>query len=134
MTQRHQQGFTLIEVLVSMAIFSIGMLGIINMQILSTVTNVQSRGMTEGVIVAQNKIEELMGKVYSSNDLCDGSIDPDCNPHEDTTSNARYWTEWTVEENIPFDGTKTIHMTVNWTRKGIDQGFTIDAVKTKEFN
>ncbi len=134
MRHRHQQGFTLIEVLVSMAIFSVGILGIINMQILSTVTNVQSRGMTEGVIVAQNKIEELMGKKYNSNDLSDGPNDPDGNPHADTSTNARYSTSWTVEEDLPFVNSKTIHMTVNWTRKGIVQGFLIDAVKTKEFN
>ncbi len=144
MLNRNEKGFTLIEVLVSMAIFAFGILAIINMQLLSAAINVKSRGMTEGIVAAQNKIEELSSLPFNDAELADtdtnGAAGLDVFPptdaaadnadHTDVATNPRYTLFWNVEENKPFTGTKTVRVIVRWNEKGIFQNFSIDMVKS----
>ena len=60
-----QRGFTLIVVLIAMAIFSIGILGVGTMQIRSTTGNTSARIRTEASIWAQDRVETLMLLSYS---------------------------------------------------------------------
>lgn len=55
-----QQGFTLIEVLVVIAIFSIGILGAMSMQISAVTTNASTRKSTLAVEYATDTMERLM--------------------------------------------------------------------------
>jgi prepilin-type N-terminal cleavage/methylation domain-containing protein len=146
MLNRSEKGFTLIEVLVSMVIFSFGFLAIIKMQILATTINVQARGMTEGVIVAQNKIEELSSLSYTDASLQDGAGDSagaaglddfpitpassDKADQFDDVTNTRYTTFWNIVDDSPFNGTKTIRVIVRWANKGVFRSFSIDMVKS----
>ena len=59
-TNYKQRGFTLIEVLIAMAIFSIGILGVGTMQLRSTTGNTSARIRTEASIWAQDQVETLM--------------------------------------------------------------------------
>ena len=61
-----ERGFTLIEVLMAMAIFSIGILGVGTMQIRSTTGNTSARIRTEASIWAQDRVETLMLLPYNS--------------------------------------------------------------------
>ena len=72
-------GYTLIEVMIAMAIFAIGILAIFSMQITSTGSNALARGLTENYTAAMDKVEELLALPYDDPDL-----DPDAgaNPHE----------------------------------------------------
>ena len=144
MMKRGEQGFTLVEVLISMAIFSFGILAIINMQLLSTAINVKSRGMTEGIVTAQNKIEELQSLPFNDAELADtdanGAAGLDIFPatdavadnadHTDAVTNPRYTVFWNVENDTPFTGTKTVRVIVRWNSKGVFQNFSIDMVKS----
>ena len=58
MLRYDERGFTLVEVLVAMVIFAIGILAVINMQYVSSRTNLKSRLITEAAVVAQGKVEE----------------------------------------------------------------------------
>jgi prepilin-type N-terminal cleavage/methylation domain-containing protein len=149
MVKRNEQGFTLVEVLISLAIFAFGILAVINMQLLSTSINVKSRGMTEGIVTAQNKIEELSALPYTDALLTDrttganvGGIgaaglddfpatdaDVDNADHSDFTA-PRYSIFWNVEDDTPFTDTKTIRVIVRWVDKGVFQNFSIDMVKS----
>jgi prepilin-type N-terminal cleavage/methylation domain-containing protein len=68
-------GYTLIEVLIAMAIFAIGILAIFSMQITSTGSNALARGLTENYTAAMDKVEELLALPYDDPDL-----DPDASP------------------------------------------------------
>ena len=142
MVLRNENGFTLSEVLVAMVVFLFGILAVLNMQLISTATNIKARGMTEGIIVAQNKIEELSSLPYTNTELNDtdgngnlGMIirNEDVNAgNADHTDGAdpRYTLFWNVVDDIPFTDTKTVRVIVRWRDKGINLSFAIEMVKS----
>ena len=105
------KGFTLIEVLIVMAIFSIGILAVAAMQVTSTKSNASARRITEATALAENQIENLMQVSYDHADL-----NPATNPHESTQ--GPYAINWNATEvDLDADGTndsKTVDVTVNW--------------------
>ena len=105
------KGFTLIEVLIVMAIFSIGILAVAAMQVTSTKSNASARRMTEATALAENQIENLMQVSYDHADL-----NPATNPHE--SAQGPYTINWNATEvDLDADGTndsKTVDVTVNW--------------------
>jgi type IV pilus assembly protein PilV len=109
------QGFTLIEVLIVIAIFSIGILAVAAMQMTSVKGNASARRITEATALAENRIERLLELSYDHNDL-----NPANNPHE--SIQGPYTINWNVtESDLDADGTndsKTVSVTVNWTYKG----------------
>ena len=70
------QGYSLIEVLIAMAIFAIGILALFSMQINSTQSNALARGMTEDYTCAVDKVEELLTLPYDDN-LLRAGVHPD---------------------------------------------------------
>lgn len=69
-------GFTLMEVMIAMAIFAIGILGVATMQISSTNGNTSARKHSEASEIAQSQIEWLMAIPYANvaagNDVTNG--------------------------------------------------------------
>jgi prepilin-type N-terminal cleavage/methylation domain-containing protein len=109
------KGFTLIEVLIVMAIFSIGILAAGAMQMTSTRGNASARRITEATAHAESQIENLMQQSYYHADL-----DPVSNPHE--SSQGPYTINWNVTEiDLDANGTnesKAVDVTVNWSYRG----------------
>lgn len=66
------QGYSLIEVLIAMAVFSIGILAIFSMQITATNGNALARGMTENYNCAMDKAEELLALPFNNVNLNNG--------------------------------------------------------------
>ena len=62
------KGFTLIEVLVVMAILSIGILAVMTMQITATSSNTNARRMTDGGNYLASEFEWLMLQDYGDDD------------------------------------------------------------------
>ena len=113
MKTRKEDGFTLLEVLVSMAILSIGLLGLLGM----TIHAMHSNAYSEDYIIANNlvidKAEELRRNGYDN--LTDGGPpDPD---YTDSTTHPNFTIEWTIASD-PFvpDLLKTVTITVTWQR------------------
>lgn len=67
----NMSGFSLIEALVAIAIFSIGILGAYNLQIKSTTSNALAERVSTSATWASYEIEELLGKEYDDPDLAD---------------------------------------------------------------
>jgi len=62
----NNKGFTIIEVLIAMAIFAIGILGVATMQISSINGNASVRKYSEAAAFAQDQIELLMSAPFST--------------------------------------------------------------------
>ena len=104
------KGFTLIEVLIGMAIFSIGILAVAALQVSSTKGNSSARRITEATALAESQIEALMQLSYDHADL-----NPANNPHESIQD--PYTINWNVTEiDLDANGTndsKTVNVTVS---------------------
>jgi prepilin-type N-terminal cleavage/methylation domain-containing protein len=69
---RNQKGFTLVEVLVSMLILSVGLFGLIKAADLVIFYQNNSRQVTEATMKTTNKIEQIKG--FSANDPTGGAF------------------------------------------------------------
>ena len=117
----NQGGFTLIEVLMAMAIFLIGILAVLIMQIRAINTNSGARSVTENYTWAMDKVEELLGLPYDDPNLNLGtfapasdadSIDNNCNGQIDEAGeNGAIDITWVVQAG-PVAGTKWVQVTV----------------------
>ena len=57
--RKNDKGFTLIEVMVSMVILAVGVLGLAPLMVLSIYSNTYSQDLTRATAVAQDRIEQL---------------------------------------------------------------------------
>jgi type IV pilus assembly protein PilV len=107
-----ERGFTFVEVLIVIAIFSIGVLAVALMQVTTINTNTSARLSGEATALAANQLEALMALDYAAGEL---SSDPLDNPHE--LNEGAYTVNWIVtESDIDGDGSndsKTINVTVH---------------------
>ncbi|BCR07009.1 hypothetical protein DESUT3_40780 [Desulfuromonas versatilis] len=103
-------GFTLVELLISLVIFSIGILAVGSMQLTSMKGNTQAVMMTEGLAVAEDKMEELLTLAYDGPEL-------DVGDHEETVDNNTI--NWSVTEDTSRTySLKDILLSVTWSEKG----------------
>ena len=110
------QGFTLIEVLIAITIFAVGLLAVATMQLSAIRVNSTAGQITTRMTWAQDKLEELMALPYSDpwiEDLGDppSGTDSAGNAHQETTSDG-YIISWTVTNNTPLSSTKLITVAV----------------------
>ena len=77
-----EKGFTLLEVMISLVILSIGLLGLAALQLVAVKNNSFSSEMTYATMLAQQQAETLKSLPFSDSDL-----DPNGNPHT-TTGNS----------------------------------------------
>ena len=98
-------GFSLIEVLLALAIFSIGILAVGGMQIRSINLNAAARIQSEETTAAADWMERLMKMPYDHD-----MLEPSGNPHE--VDDGPYRISWTVAEDDPINDIKTIALSV----------------------
>lgn len=156
--KHNDKGFTLIEIMITMVILSIGLLAVAQMQINAVQGNSVSMGMSEASNLAHNHIETLAALDYNNaNFLNDvdgdganggglGSPGPDniWGTADDTDIGAAadystvlysslvdtlYSIDWNVSINFPIANTKTIRTIVSWTDYNKFHSLTIDYIK-----
>jgi prepilin-type N-terminal cleavage/methylation domain-containing protein len=84
-------GFTMIEVLIALAIFSIGILAVLAMQISAINQNAGARMQSEATGVAVHTMERLIVAPFDHDDLSEDAAD---NPHQQVI--GPYRVQWNV--------------------------------------
>jgi prepilin-type N-terminal cleavage/methylation domain-containing protein len=125
-TSDTEAGFSLIEVMIALAVLSIGLLAIFSMQFSAIKTNAVGRGVTENVTVATGKVEQLMSLAYEHPDLTAGShsvsqavdgIDNNLNGEIDEPGETGYLNvDWQVQDEClgaDFPGIKCVQVHVS---------------------
>jgi prepilin-type N-terminal cleavage/methylation domain-containing protein len=109
--QMTNEGFTLVEVMIGMAIFLIGFLAVGSMQIAAINGNAGAREATEAATRATDQLETLIALPFESID--DGG----------PVTNGAYRVSWEVLDELEspstvLPNTKTITVTVTWEQRG----------------
>ncbi len=133
------KGFTLLEVLIALAIFAIGILGVAKMQLSGISGNASSRGWTEAATIGQQQMEMLMSLPYNdpllldtqndgtSQDADNDGIDDDggnfgldeiAAPDQSATVDTVYNLFWNIAVDEPVTDTKKIRLIVRWRSSG----------------
>ena len=110
------EGFTLVEVMIGMAIFLIGFLAVGSLQLTAINGNAGAREATEAATRATDQLETLITLPYD-NIVGGGPV-----------TKGAYTVSWTVVET-PSPKFKTITVTVDWEQRG-PRSFVVTYMKT----
>ena len=146
-----ESGFTLIEVMIAVAILAIGILAVGSMQIGSVAGNSLAGNTTEAVTVGENNLERLIGLPYDHNDLIDnvgggaaqlrnplpplgGPPIPDivARPPEYRIQQGQYTVCWNIADNLAVNNTKTINVVVVWRQGSQDKAVLLEYIKAMD--
>ena len=119
-----QGGFTLIEVMVALLIFTFGILSVLGMQVTSIQGNADAQNISEAANFGANRAEIIMSSPYSN--VTNGS----------ETKGAKYQLNWTVStNNNPISKTnkiKTVTLTIQWSDRGNPHQMTYNLTKAED--
>ncbi|MBW2063681.1 MAG: hypothetical protein JRJ03_01990 [Deltaproteobacteria bacterium] len=118
---KKQGGSLLVEVIVAISILAVGLLGIASMQVSSIRGNSTAMSVTEASCLSADRLEKLMSLPYSHSDLSAGN-------HADPSPPAGYTITWSVTDDFPLQGTKTVIVTTTWIDHGVSKSVSMQRV------
>lgn len=142
-TKAHDNGFTLIEVIVALAILTVGILSVNAMQIVSVRGNNTANRLTTAATWATDRAEVLFNQEYDAPDLLDdggGAADGLGGLNDATAATAdgndvspdgEYTIFWNVAEDEPMPNLKTINVIVIRNDLGTQKTLTLSHMKSK---
>ena len=128
------RGFTLMEVMMAMAIFAIGILGVAKLQTTATSQTTNSRVLMEEATLATRELEKLLN--YSYENLTTSQIDENTEAgilsdkitsSSGAHSGATYNVSRTINPHTPIKDITQIIVTLD--RQGTNQNFTVTTYK-----
>lgn len=122
MIRRKEGGFSLIEVLISLTIFSVGLLAVAGMQITSIKGNFSSGNVTNATVLAQSKLEDLKSLSYTDANLTSGQ-------HSEGAISGSIFSMFYDVVDIT-STMKAITVTVQWKDTG-DHSISLSTIKAK---
>jgi type IV pilus assembly protein PilV len=101
------EGFTLVELMITLVILSVGLIALAGLQITAVKANAFSKRMTAAIAVAEARIEQLKDMPYAN-------VQSE-SPTQVVAASMNFTRQVTVTTNSPVPNTKTIQVTVTWT-------------------
>ena len=106
------EGFSIIECLIALSIFTIGILAVATLVLSSIGENASARRITEATALAEARLEQLMALPYA--DIV-----------ADQETQGAYTIVWEVTEGDIVAETKSIMVTVSWWFRGKQRDVTV---------
>ncbi len=132
----NEKGFSLIEILIAIAVFAIGILAVGKMQITAIKGNYFANDLTEATTLAQDRIEKLISLSYTDPLLDDtnGNSHAGIDGANATTADhnavdGRYNIFCNIAPDYYISNTKEIRVIVAWTDKGAPKSVSITSMK-----
>ncbi|MDX9788266.1 MAG: prepilin-type N-terminal cleavage/methylation domain-containing protein [Desulfobacterales bacterium] len=135
-----RNGFSIVEVMIGIAIFSIGVLAVANMQISAMQGNTSARQYTEASTWGMDKIETLMMLPYNHSDLNDTDGDGGAGDrglfdvtaasadHIENDPSGQYTLYWNVAVDDLIERTKTVSVIIIWRGNGMQRSVSMQRV------
>jgi type IV pilus modification protein PilV len=132
----NEKGFSLIEILIAITVFAIGILAVGKMQITAIKGNSFANDLTTATTLAQDRMEKLICLSYIDDDLLDTNGNDDTGLDADANATAdhkyvdgRYNIFWNIATDYPISNTKEIRVIIRWTDKGAPKKVSITSMK-----
>lgn len=124
-----QNGFSLIEVMISILVLSFGLLGVAAMQVTSIKVNSIANKVTSASTILQDRVETLMALPFNHADLTDATEAGLCETHTDPNPPDGYTVEWCVDDD-PGGDEKTIDLRAIWLQSDKQKEFTLSFIRS----
>lgn len=124
-TSRSQLGIGLIEIIVAMLVFAVGIAAALRTLPSSNQAASKARNLTIATNLAQEQIERLMAAPFS-----DASLSPGTHLDPRNPINNHFRRSWFVVDNLPVSGMKTVDVTVSFNSGNADSSVTLSTYIT----
>lgn len=124
----NSKGFTLLEVLISMCLLAIAMMGLATLQSRGIRGNNLGNRTTQSIALAQDKLEQLIN-TSRSQAITAGAEN---NIDERGTGSGIFRRSWTVDNNTPVANAQTITVTVGCNSSTWRQDVSVNGVITTD--
>ena len=126
---KNTRGFTLIEILIAIAIFSIGVLAVAKMQLWNAKNNTTGNLTTMATLLGRAKIEELKGHDITDTELTTGTYEDSDNPIDaDGNPGGIFTRQWTVTNPLGGSNTRQIEVQVSWNGLGQNRNVVLTTI------
>lgn len=105
-------GFSFIDLMLAMVVLTIGVLAMMDLQVIATRSNTSSQGTAAALTVAEAKIEEIKDKVFTS--VVSEAPTP-VTVQINLTKQITFTRQVTVTNDTPIAGSKTVTVIVTWS-------------------
>ncbi|MGE3537587.1 MAG: prepilin-type N-terminal cleavage/methylation domain-containing protein [Candidatus Tectimicrobiota bacterium] len=119
------KGFTLLEVLVAIAVFSTAILAVGRMQITASQVSTAAGRLSRATALAQDTAEHLMGLAYSHELLRDQTPTGQTTSYTGANAPTGYTVTWNVDDDELATGVKTVNVMVSWRNRDQPRTFSL---------
>lgn len=137
--KHNDAGFTLIETIIALMIFTVGILSVGLMQLSALQGNSVANQVTEAMVFGSDQIEQMLSWDYDDDNFKSSNNNAYTLPNGDnytadghqTDSDNYYHAYWQITDDSPVTNSKTIVVTVFWNQKGLQRSFSLSTVKAR---